>query len=465
MNTSLMKTDVEKVVNGGFCVGCGGCAAIDSGINMRFSDTGVYVPIISEVTNPKIDEVCPFSNKGPHENELAKPSLGKSDEDKLGTYLTLKAGYDLHEPSRLNSSSGGGASWILKQLFDEGHIDKVIHIKESQEQGKLFKYSVSNSIEEINQGAKTRYYPIEISEVFDFVKRNSGKYAFVGVPCFVKAVKRLALIDQDFADKLKFTISIFCGHLKSAAFGESLAWQLGVKPDNIQKIDFRHKILSAPANNYGIEVTDRESKVHISPMQGLLGKDWGMGAFRLKACDFCDDIVGEVADVSFGDAWLDKYKSDSKGTNLIIIRNEIIKDIFEKGLLDKTFHTEDISSAEIVKSQDASYRHRRNGVKYRVKKYDKESKWHPIKRQFSGLEKPNFLVKLNWDFRAKYSQKSHESFLEAKRKDSLTIYTDFVNQGTSKASKLQKLIRHYNRLKRIIGSRIIPFFKKVKSSS
>jgi coenzyme F420 hydrogenase subunit beta len=448
MNTSLMKTDVEKVIDGGFCVGCGGCAAIDNGINMRFTDTGVYVPIISEVTNPKIDEVCPFSNKGPNENELANPSLGKSDEDKLGTYLTLKAGYDQDENSRLNSSSGGGASWILKQLFDDGHIDKVIHIKESQEQGKLFKYSVSSSIDEINQGAKTRYYPIEISEVFDFVKKNDGKYAFVGVPCFVKTVKRLALVDQDFADKLKFTISIFCGHLKSAAFGESLAWQLGVKPDNIQKIDFRHKIMTAPANNYGIEVTDRDAKVHVSPMQTLLGKDWGMGAFRLKACDFCDDIVGELADVSFGDAWLDKYKSDSKGTNLIIIRNEIIKSIFEQGSLDKSFYTEDISSSEIVKSQDASYRHRRNGVKYRVKNYEKKSKWYPVKREFADLDDPSFLDKLNWDFRASYSQKSHQTFLEAKRKESLTIYTDFVNKSTSKANILQKFIRRYKRLKK-----------------
>jgi len=442
-----MKTDVEKVIDGGFCVGCGGCAAIDNGINMRFTDTGVYEPIISEVTNPKIDEVCPFSNKGPHENELANPSLRKSEEDKLGTYLSLKAGYDQYEASRLNSSSGGGASWILKQLFDQGHIDKVIHVKESEGQGKLFKYTVSSSIEEINQGAKTRYYPIEISEVIDFVKKNNGSYAFVGVPCFVKTVKRLALVDQDFAKKLKFTISIFCGHLKSAAFGESLAWQLGVEPDNIKKIDFRHKISTLPANNYGVEVIDSESKVYVSPMHSLLGKDWGMGAFRLKACDFCDDIVGELADVSFGDAWLDKYKGDSKGTNLIIIRNEVIKRIFEKGLLDKTFYTEDIEAEQIVKSQNASYRHRRNGVKYRVEKYKKKSNWYPVKREFSNLGKSNFADKLNWDFRAWYSQKTHEYFLDAKRKEALSIYIDFVKKGSFIGKVLQKFVRLYKRIR------------------
>jgi coenzyme F420-reducing hydrogenase beta subunit len=50
-----MNTDVEKVINGGFCVGCGACAAIDSGISMSFDDKGLYIPIITEVTNSKID--------------------------------------------------------------------------------------------------------------------------------------------------------------------------------------------------------------------------------------------------------------------------------------------------------------------------------------------------------------------------------------------------------------------------
>ena len=197
-------------------------------------------------------------------------------------------------------------------------------------------------------------------------------------------------------------------------------------------------------------MTDRESNVKTSPMHELLGKDWGMGAFRLKACDFCDDIVGEVADISFGDAWLDKYRSDSKGTNLIIIRNKIIDEIFQKGLLDNTFYTEDISSSEVVKSQDASFRHRRHGVKHRTKKYKEASIWHPIKRDFSGINKPNVLTKLNWNFRASYSQKSHEYFLEAKRKDSLNIYTDFVKEGTSRARLIQKFIRHYSRLGRLL---------------
>ena len=35
---------------------------------------------------------------------------------------------------------------------------------------------------------------------------------------------------------------------------------------------------------------------------------------KYKACDFCDDVFGEVADVVFGDAWVEKYATASAVT-------------------------------------------------------------------------------------------------------------------------------------------------------
>ncbi|MGY0564651.1 MAG: Coenzyme F420 hydrogenase/dehydrogenase, beta subunit C-terminal domain [Paraglaciecola chathamensis] len=446
MSDSYIQTDVEKVVSGGFCVGCGGCASVDSGISMQLEETGVYRPIFSAITDAVVDQVCPFSNKGPHENELSHRYAELPYEAELGPYISLKAGYQKDDSARMASSSGGGATWILKKLFERGYIDRVIHVKETNDSAQ-FKYSVSESISEVEKGAKTRYYPIEISEVISFVLNNDGKYAFVGVPCFVKTIKRLCNVNEVINARIKFTAAIFCGHLKSAAFGESLAWQLGVKPDQIKKLDFRYKISTLPANDYGFEVVGQDNQTHISPMYKLLGKDWGMGAFRLKSCDFCDDIVGELADVSFGDGWLDKYKKDSKGTNLIIIRNEIIKELFEEGAVVNEFHLEDVSAAEIVQSQNASYRHRRNGVQHRVQTYEKSEKWYPKKRKFYGLSNSSFLDKLNWNYRSWYSKKTHEVFLKAKKKNDITIYTNFVKRYSFGAKVLRKFIGLYNRFK------------------
>ncbi|MGC9322644.1 MAG: Coenzyme F420 hydrogenase/dehydrogenase, beta subunit C-terminal domain, partial [Kosmotogaceae bacterium] len=59
------------------------------------------------------------------------------------------------------------------------------------------------------------------------------------------------------------------------------------------------------------------------------GYNWGYGFFKYKACDYCDDVVSETADVSVGDAWLPEYVNDSGGTNVVIVRNPVIKKIID----------------------------------------------------------------------------------------------------------------------------------------
>src|SRR5690606_38702641 len=41
--------------------------------------------------------------------------------------------------------------------------------------------------------------------------------------------------------------------------------------------------------------------------------DWGAGFLQNPACDFCDDVVAETADIAFGDAWVEPYASDGPG--------------------------------------------------------------------------------------------------------------------------------------------------------
>ena len=60
--------------------------------------------------------------------------------------------------------------------------------------------------------------------------------------------------------------------------------------------------------------------------------DWGLGYFKPKACDWCDDIVGELADVSSGDAWLPGYVKDPGGNNIVIVRSPEIHEIISSGI-------------------------------------------------------------------------------------------------------------------------------------
>src|SRR5699024_8687191 len=141
---------------------------------------------------------------------------------------------------------------------------------------------ISYSVDEIKEGAKTKYYPVEFSEVLKKVKKIPGKYAIIGIPSFIMAIRLLAEKDEIFKERIKFTVGLICGHQKSSKFDEFMAWQVRIKPGNLKHIDFRKKLPNRLANNYGIEMTgfiDGKEVTIIKPTKELIGQNWGQGYF------------------------------------------------------------------------------------------------------------------------------------------------------------------------------------------
>jgi coenzyme F420 hydrogenase subunit beta len=123
-------------------------------------------------------------------------------------------------------------------------IDYVIHVVKNTDKTSpiLFKYGISNSIQEIKKGCKTRYYPVEMSEVSNIVRNKKAKYAIIGIPSFIKAIRVLAQYDDIRKDRILYTVGLICGHQKSRKFSEYMAWQVGIEPGSLNDIDFRYKL-------------------------------------------------------------------------------------------------------------------------------------------------------------------------------------------------------------------------------
>ena len=150
--------------------------------------------------------------------------------------------------------------------------------------------------------------------------------------------------------------------MKSANHAKLVGWQLGVHPNDLIGIDFRKKKVDRPANEKQYEVWSR--KAHDSVYRdadGIFGTDYASGMFKPKACDFCDDVVGELADISIGDAWLEKYRHNPKGTSLIIVQNSTLLRILEESKSSDILHLDQITTEQAILSQAGGFRHRREG--------------------------------------------------------------------------------------------------------
>lgn len=98
-----------------------------------------------------------------------------------------------------------------------------------------------------------------------------------------------------------------------------------------------------------------------------VGDMWGTGLFKANACDFCDDVVTELADISLGDAWLEPYSLDGSGTSVIVTRSPMAELIVQEGMEKSEIVIELISPDTMRASQQGSYNHRHEGLYVRLK--------------------------------------------------------------------------------------------------
>lgn len=363
---------------------------------------------------------CPFSDATPDETALAArlfPDAAQSD-DKLGRFEAAYAGHAVEGAYRQAGSSGGLTTWLAANLMEQGLIDGVVHVhaRTGPDATALFAYALSRTADEVRAGAKTRYYSVQFADALGAAVAEDRRIALIGVPCFITAARHLAARDPKLAQALRYTISLVCGHMKAEGFAESLAWQSGTRPDRIETVDFRAKLAGRRANDYGFATQERgQAAAHVVPMAQLAGRRWDGGFFKLKACEFCDDVVGETADVAMGDAWLPAYTRDDKGTNLVIVRHPALRDMLEAAAQDGRIALDPITPEQAAQSQDAGFRDRREALRYRLYLAEKRGGWHPRKRVAPARDHITAIRRLTYRWRQWVRRRSFASYRFSKR--------------------------------------------------
>lgn len=465
LNTDIFAT----VVKGGFCIGCGVCTAFDSRIQMKLNEYGLYVATLNDesaVAEPIASRVCPFADNVPDENELGREIFGveKNFDSHLGYYVANYAGWVVEENFREKGSSGGLVSWLLVELLDKGLVDFVVHVSPRQVNDNgdpLFGFTISTTSDEARSNAKSRYYPVEMSGVVAEILKHPGRYAVVGIPCFVKALRLASRESSILKERLTFAIGIVCGHLKSTSFAELFAWQCGITPNELCGIDFRTKLLGRSASNYAVTATgEREGQIItvMKPMSELFGSNWGHGFFKYKACDFCDDVVGETADISIGDAWLPQYESDSGGTNVVVVRSSILNSIISDAAMIGRLHLENLSAEKVIASQAGGFRHRRDGLAFRLYFNDQIGNWRPSKRVKPSYSHLDIKQRNLFILRYKLGQISHSAFAAAKANFDLNLFKAAVSPLTKQYDKLYDRSFFVRTLRKIKRTLLIAFY-------
>ncbi|WP_395244566.1 Coenzyme F420 hydrogenase/dehydrogenase, beta subunit C-terminal domain [Agromyces sp. MMS24-K17] len=431
---------IEDVVARGMCVGCGACSVrTDGRVSVTIGRRRSFEADLDGVVDADLraaGRVCPFSDESRNEDAIGTAAFPELPHDpRVGRYSGLFAGRLRDGDRLLGSSSGGLTSWVAEQLLERGDVDGILHVVSSDDPAKgLFAYRATFDAAEYRAQRKSMYYATTFADALASVRGDGRRYAVLGVPCFLRAARLLAEEDAQLGSQLAFFLGLVCGHLKSQAFAESLAWQAGVPPQDLETVDFRVKVPGRSSSRYDFGAVGPDGE-HDVPTASLVGGSWGHAMFQIGACDFCDDIFAETADIAFGDAWLPRYKEDWRGTNVIVSRRPELDALLRES---DELVLDELDLDEVAATQAGNFRHRRIGLRVRLHDDAAKGLSVPAKRvppTLDGIDSKRVRLVRQ---RRLISRTSHDAFAEARAAGDLHVFLD----------RMRPLVEAYTRIDR-----------------
>jgi len=342
---------IRIIIASNLCISCGACVYICRYCNIHMEFNHARGKWDACVKKPEICQrcegdficlsVCPSYDV--NYMELA----GSQENSLLGRIKNVYNGYAKDPFIRFSSSSGGFIRILCNTLYCRGEIEGAITIM--HDGGLEYSPQIVTNFRSIPNSI---YHNINYQNAIDLIKRNSGKYLLIGLPCQITGVELFLKInrDQHLRERIYAKISLICGYTFERKNIQAFAnyYDFPLKEVSYRQGGrFRKTKLKNDSQEILIET------VHPRGLKDKINNMICFDHFTVQtACLYCVDHLCYCADLVVGDAWQQRYSKDQIGTNLIISRTELGEEILSK--MDQ-FHFEKGKQDEIIESQSPKY--------------------------------------------------------------------------------------------------------------
>jgi coenzyme F420 hydrogenase subunit beta len=359
---------IEIVVRNGLCTGCGTCDAVcpTSAIQMVMdSSKGVYIPKIDHekcIACGICYQVC--SRHSVDFKQLNKKIFSGEEKNILiGNYLSSYVGWAMDRKIRYNSSSGGVVTALLIHALEDGIIDGALVIRMKKDDPLKPEPFIARTREELIGASGSKYSPVPTNLLLKYILKIGGneKFAVVGLPCHIRALKSAERINRRLQEKIVLRIGLFCSHTPNFLATEIFLQRLGIRKEDVAELKYRGE--GWPGFMKISLKTGKTYKV----AEPLYWRFLGLDFFIPRSCLLCDDALNELADISVGDAWLPEFSSDKLGTSIIIVRDLVGKNIVENADKSDKIKITEISYKKVIQSQLATIYFKKINLRARAK--------------------------------------------------------------------------------------------------
>lgn len=340
---------IPNIVQNGLCTGCGLCESVapPGAVRMQMSAAGYLRPHQSAPLPQTAIRILADACPGAQVAHVAPPAP-PAYHPLWGPLIAVRAGHAQDAQTRRQGSSGGGISAIACWLLESGQVDYVAQIAVSRDDPLRNDLQISTTRADVIAAAGSRYAPSAPLAGLRQLLDRGGRFAFVGKPCDVAALRRYALHDPRVNQQVVAMLSFMCAGVPSLAGTHALLDKLGADRQQLQS--FRYRGDGWPGMARAVQ---RDGQV----FETDYNSSWGtvLNRFLQFRCKICPDGTGEFADIVCADAWYGKdgYPdfAERDGRSLILSRTAAGEQLVARALAAGVLAAEDLPVQEIARMQ------------------------------------------------------------------------------------------------------------------
>jgi len=320
---------IQDVVDWGLCVGCGACYSVCSkgsvfleniepvGIRPRFNqDTcSGCTDCLFCCPGYCIDARREWENLDDGVNNLL-----------IGPTLKVWEGYASDEEIRYRASSGGLLTAISLYCLEKENMAFVLHTGMNDEKPWTNITAQSRNRNELLSRSGSRYAASSPCDSLKLIEESERPCVFIGKPCDAAAVSALRKQRQRLDKNLGLVLTFCCAGTPSSRASLDLLKKFDVNPEKVRNLHYR-------GNGWpgGFTVFSKNGKKEkFLPYM----ESWHfLQKYRPFRCKLCPDGLGELGDISFGDAWHRHAEGkEDPGLSLVMVRSLVGKDILRRAV-------------------------------------------------------------------------------------------------------------------------------------
>lgn len=354
---------IARVVASGNCSGCGACALLDPGLEMRMSPDGFLRPTrvspapadatvaadladaadvgdVAQVADVADDAVRRFDAACPGVTVSAARPPGSTRHPTMGPVVRAWKAWATDSDIRHRGSSGGALTAIAAWLLETGQAARMVGATaDSSEPRRTVSVTIMSRADAV-AAAGSRYAPTANAAQPAALQNGS---VFVGKPCEASAIRSLvgsrpaAAAAEAGGDPV--ILSFFCAGTPSQHATDALVSSLGVGADE-PLADLWYRGRGWPGRFTAVR---RDG----ASVDASYDESWGstLGPSVQWRCKICADGVGESADITAADFWrADAHGypvfAEGAGRSALIARTErgyeIVLQAVEAGVISVT---------------------------------------------------------------------------------------------------------------------------------